>query len=323
MGAIQQTVQGRMAPGIEGAWASTNPRSSYVAGPGGLVAGLSGVTVGRFAWVSYQSVDLDEAPAIANNFGSGSVSGFVSFDMQANITTFLADASVVVTPGNGVTLMTTGDYWVKNYGSGYVTPGMYCFADLLTGKPTFSASNSATVVTSASTSAVTATTTTTLTGSISDNILTVTAKNANIYPGMTIAGSGVATGSKIMLQLTPLLSGEVANGLGRYALNIGNQTVASEAMTTSYGVLTLGGTPSGAFVIGAYVSATGYTGGGFITQQLTGSGGTASGDTMVVDNDTTFSGQTASATTNVLTSWYALSGGSANQFIKIGKHYTS
>ena len=70
------------APAVPGDFASANPRWFFAAGPGGVVAGPSGLTVGAFAWLSYASTDGDGAPASANNFGSGPVTGFVHREMH-------------------------------------------------------------------------------------------------------------------------------------------------------------------------------------------------------------------------------------------------
>ena len=63
-----------------------------------------------------QAIDADGAPAIANNFGSGSVAGFVHRDQQGLITTFLADASMVVPKGLPVTVHSGGGFAAKNDG---------------------------------------------------------------------------------------------------------------------------------------------------------------------------------------------------------------
>ena len=51
MSGFQKQVNLTPAPAVAGDFASTNPRASVPAGPGGLVAGLTGVIVGQFAWV--------------------------------------------------------------------------------------------------------------------------------------------------------------------------------------------------------------------------------------------------------------------------------
>ena len=74
MAGFQTRINQYPAPGVEGAFAGTNPHATYQAGEGALVAGEDGLTVGRFAW----AVD-----GVASNAGSGVPSGFVHRDGQA------------------------------------------------------------------------------------------------------------------------------------------------------------------------------------------------------------------------------------------------
>ena len=48
---FQTTVNLQQAPAVAGDFATANPRASFPAGEGQYVAGASGVTVGRFAWI--------------------------------------------------------------------------------------------------------------------------------------------------------------------------------------------------------------------------------------------------------------------------------
>jgi hypothetical protein len=74
---FQSVVNTQPAPAVEGDFCNTNPRFSVDARPGGLVAGDNGVVIGRFACLSYEEVDANDAPAIVNNFGAGVPDGFV------------------------------------------------------------------------------------------------------------------------------------------------------------------------------------------------------------------------------------------------------
>ena len=91
-GGIQSSVTVQPAPAIAGDFASANPRYTVDAGPGGLIAGPSGVTIGLFAWASFQYNDADGAPAALNNYGAGPVTGFVGRSEQGLITTYLAQS---------------------------------------------------------------------------------------------------------------------------------------------------------------------------------------------------------------------------------------
>src|ERR1035437_3342189 len=115
-GGFQTQVQAQPAMAVAGDFASANPWFSYDAGPGGLVAGAGGLTVGRFAWTTLP-LDADGTPQIALNSGAGPVAGFVQRAMQASIITYLANAGMIILQGQMVTLMNGGDFWVKNEGT--------------------------------------------------------------------------------------------------------------------------------------------------------------------------------------------------------------
>ena len=136
MSGFQTQVNLQPAPAVAGDFASANPRWNVLAGPGGLVAGALGVSVGRFAWVDPANGQT------VNNFGTGAPSGFVHREQQALITTYLAESSMLVRQGFDVTLMNGGDFWVKNDGANAVTVGMKAYANYLTGKVSFGATGS-------------------------------------------------------------------------------------------------------------------------------------------------------------------------------------
>lgn len=105
---FQTTVNLQQASAVEGDFASANPRNSFVSGEGNLVAGATGVTIGRFAWV---------ALGIASNAGIIRPAGFCSRSGQigsALITTYLAENTMVINQGQPVTLHTSGDFYAKN-----------------------------------------------------------------------------------------------------------------------------------------------------------------------------------------------------------------
>ncbi|PQQ36068.1 hypothetical protein C6H68_21400 [Photorhabdus luminescens] len=111
------------APGIEGAFASTNPSATLLARDGTLIAGNDGVTVGCFAWV------ID---GVVSNKGVGAPSGFVGRDGQASITLWLGEASMLIQPGREVTLFTVGDFTVRTSTPAKVGDKIY--ASLKTGE---------------------------------------------------------------------------------------------------------------------------------------------------------------------------------------------
>lgn len=114
---FQRSVNTRFAPAVAGDFASANPRASMLAGPNALVAAAAGVVIGAFAWASAGSPDIETGETdfynTVTNSGAGVPSGFVHREQQGLITTFLAEAGTTIQQGSMVTLMVSGDFWVK------------------------------------------------------------------------------------------------------------------------------------------------------------------------------------------------------------------
>jgi hypothetical protein len=305
---FQTQVNGLPSPGIEGDFSDFNPRFSVLAGPGGLVAGAAGVIVGRFAWLSQQGIDPDNAATIVNSFGYGVVpDGLVPRSgQQAIITQYLADSTMTINTGLPVWMMSGGGLWVKNNGAALATVGQKAYANFNNGAVTFAATGSPTTV-SLTTSSIAAATAISVTGSISGNVLTVTAvSTGTIYPGAILTGTNVASGTQVVAQLT---NNGTIGGIGTYALNIAEQSVASETIGGTYGVLTVG---AGAPIQGGILSGSGVTTGTVVWGQLTAS-------TWVVSPSQTASSTTITETTNVETKWYARSSGGVGEIVKISE----
>lgn len=92
-------------PAVAGDFASANPRSTVLAGPGELVAGAAGVSVGRFAWA--------DDDGIVTNAGTGKPTGFVHREQQGVITIWLAESSMIIPEGLMVVLHNLGDFWAQ------------------------------------------------------------------------------------------------------------------------------------------------------------------------------------------------------------------
>jgi hypothetical protein len=315
MSDFQTQINTQPAPAVAGDFCDKNPRFVVDAGPGGLVAGPAGVTVGRFAWASYLSVDGDEAPASVSNSGIGAPTGFVHRNLQAMITQYLASASNLIPQGQPITLFSGGGFWALNAGAGQAKIGQKAYANFADGQVTFAATGSPTK-TGVLTAAVAASTFA-VTGSIADNVLNVSAVTSGVVvAGGTISGTGIASGTKVVGQLTPLLAGETAGGVGRYAVNIPEQVVASTAVSGTYGTMTVTVAPAKALAVGmSLTDGTGAVVGTNITQFLTGAGGTG---TYVVDNNTPVtSAADIQFATNVETNFTARSSGAAGELVKI------
>lgn len=320
MAGFQTSVAVQPAPAEAGDFASSNPRWNVLAGPGGLVAGAAGVTIGRFAWVSDTTIDANLAPAIVNNFPSdtgpnpgavGAPAGFVHREMQALITAYLAEGSYVIPAGFGVTLQAGGDFWVKNDSAAEALVGQKVYADLATGKAIlFAATGSATTGGSATGSI--AASTFSVTASIANNLMTVTA----VGSGAVVAGATLtalaATGTKVVGQLSG-----TAGGIGVYEVDIPEQSVASGTITGTYGTFTAASALTGAFNIGGILTGTGISVTTRISQFLTGTGGLG---TYAVDVNTVVSSTTISESGNVETKYIAMSAGAAGELVKMSSH---
>jgi hypothetical protein len=320
-GGFQTQVAVQPAIGIAGDRASDNPIMTYPAGPGGLVAGAAGVTIGQFAWVT-SPLDPDNAPSVVNSSGVGNVAGFVIGDLQGLNSTFLSYAGMTILEGLPVTLATGGDFIAINQGSAQAQRGMKAYANFSTGAVSFAAANSPTTA-SATASTISAGTTASFTGSISGNVLTATAVSNTIYPGAVITtGVGVAANTVIQSQITSTAAGGALGGAGTYYVSIGEQSVAAESMVaTPYVLDTTGGTVTGTIGVGGVIqsASTGVTGtvvgmavtaayatGKWVVQPAGfGAAGTLTSATVTVSN-------------NVETPWYALNSAAQNEPVKIG-----
>lgn len=314
-GGFQTQAFNQPAMAVAGNFATQNPYFSLKAGPGGLVAGPGGVSTGLFAWVT-PPFDIDGGPTVAQNFGAGPVAGFVSNHQQALNTTYLANAGQTIPVGFQMDIKSGGDFWVVNAGTTTAQIGQKAFAFLATGKVAFAAAGAVFGGASATGSTVTPETFS-VTGSLANNVLTVTnVGSGTVYPGSTISGTGIATGTQIQSQLTG-----TAGGVGTYAVSVGGQaSTGSITVSGTYGLLTIG-TATGTFAVGDEITGTSVVAGTFITANVSGSGGT--GGTMVVNNNTNVSSTTITASSAVETPWYAVSSAVVGGLVAISDHYSA
>jgi hypothetical protein len=307
MSGFQTQVNVQPAPAVAGDFASSNPRFVVLTpeGGGALVTGPAGLTVGRFAW-------LDPATRrIASNTGTGLVAGFVGRAQQATITQFLGAATMLIPQGYMCTLFSGGDFWVKNDGATEAVYGQKAYANVATGQISFAATGSPSTGGSATGSIAAGTAS--VTGSINDNILTVTAVGSGtLVAGGTLSGTGVASGTMITGQIngTP-------GGVGTYYVSIPEQTVASTTISETYGIFTAASALTGAFGVGDVLSGSGVTNGTYISQFLTGTGGLG---TYAVTPTQTAGSTTISATGNVETKFICMSRGAPGEIVQISDH---
>ena len=312
-GGYQTQVYNQPAIGVAGDLANANPRASYDAGPGGLIADTTGITVGNFAWV-IPPTDPNGTNQIATQTrGYGNVAGICENATQALNTTFLSDAGLIIPQGLPVALFTQGDFLVTNAGTTECQVGQRAYATFGTGAVTFAAAGAPTTAAVATSSSIAAETFS-VTASIAGDVMTVSAVGSGtVYAGSTISGTGVATGTMIAAQLTG-----TAGGVGTYSMTVSQQkAVASETISGTYGLMTIGTlTSTPVFAVGQTLVVSGaVVANTVITANVTGTGGT--GGTMVVNNNTVVSSQTISTVSNVETKWYAASAAGAGGIVKI------
>jgi hypothetical protein len=316
------------APAVEGDFASTNPRATLNAGPGGMVCGPAGVTVGRFVWITDQAIDTDSAPATVNNFysgvqagavaGSQAPAGFIHREQQGLITAYLGESTLTVPQGFPITVFNAGDFWVKNNGTTQALPGQYAYANFADGRATFAVGTQAAIGTG-NTGAATCTgsigpQSITFNGLINGNLLTVTGSVSGLIAvgGTLTGGTGMVAATQIVAQL----SGTIG-GVGTYALNIPEQTVAAALLTETYGLLNISAVASGTLGVGDVLVGAGGTltsVGTTITALGTGSGGTG---TYYVNISQTISSTALTAQVNVQTKWIAMTSALAGELCKI------
>jgi hypothetical protein len=311
-GGFQSQIYNQPAQAVAGDRASQNPIATYDAGPGGLVADASGVTVGNFCWTT-PPTDPDGANTFATQVkGAGNVAGFLYNWTQALNTIFLSDAGLVIPQGLPVALATQGDFWVVNAGSSEAVVGQKAYANFGTGAVTFANSGSPTTGATATTSTIAASTFS-VTGSIQNDLMTVTAvTSGTIVAGASISGTGIVS--------SPIVTGQISGttgGVGVYTISPSQQkSVASTTISGTYGTFTVGTMTVGtAFFVGGTLSGGTTSAGTTVYQLLTGSGG--NGSTFAVSPTQTVASATISEAGNVETKWYATSAGGAGQLVRM------
>lgn len=304
----QTQVYDQPGQAVEGDFASANPRWIFPAGPGGFVAGASGVLVGRAVWKT-PPTDPNGTDQILNNFGSGNIVGLVYNDTQALNTIFLSDAGLTIPSGLPVSVLMRGDMWVINRGTTEAVPGQKAYASFANGGLSFAATGTAS--TGASVTGSIAAATSSFTGSIAGDVMTVTAvSSGSLVNGTVISGTNIATGTQIASQLTGALG-----GTGTYLLSISQQeTISSETISGTYGVLTVTAVASGTLAVGGLLSGTGVTAGTVITALGGGTGGTG---TYYVSPTQTMSSSSLTQTSNVETAFTAISAAQPGGYLKI------
>jgi hypothetical protein len=312
---IQSFINRELPPGVAGDWAGANIRASVTVGPWELVAPPSGTTIGAIGWAN-------PATGICSNyFQPNSFPGFIHREQQAqglqtsgaNIVNNVVASQIL--SGNPVTALSQGAFWGLFQGG--ASAGNSVYANPTTGA----------LIAAASGQGVTATGTA---GTISGNVLTVTAGTGTIAIGQIVSGGTVppgtfiASGSAGTFTLANLDGTAIPNNATSSAYTFFGQqpvqwlcmenvaafasvtaTLAAETGSGPFGVLTVSAVGSGSIQVGQWIQSAGtvpvpLTANIQIIQQLTGSAGGAgtylTSNTIAVASGqtfTTFNGQMA------------------------------
>lgn len=268
IGSFQTRVNSYNPIGVEGDFASANPRATALTtGDGSLIAGPNGVIIGNFAWVAADGRTV-------NSFATGAVAptGYVHRDQQGLLTAYLQAAGALIPPGFPVTLMVAGDFLDKIAGGSSAVFGSACYARysdgaLFTGSvPTGTTGTGA--IGSTNTAAIGSTSTGT---AVSGNPLEITISSVTgvLSVGDTMAGTGITAGTTIVSQISG-----TAGGAGVYQLSANN--TASAATITTFGATLVISATTGLVSIGDTVSGgSGFPSAATVLAQVSGTAGGA------------------------------------------------
>lgn len=261
------------APGlaVPGDFYGTFAYASVLSAESQAAAPAEGVTVGNFAWLS---------SGVSASYVAGAQIGFVHRNLQAVITEFLGESTMVIQEGLPVGLYDQGCFWAK-FAAG-ATVGQRVYADPSTGAPIAGSTtpNAASVTAAAGfrgtgtvgftgvgtvgflgTGAMGAS----FTGEITTNVMTASAVTGYIAQGDVLSGAGITPGTLIGAQLTG-----TPGAAGTYTVT--HADIASEAMVASSLTLRVSAVVRGLLAVGNAVTATGMTGATVVSID-TGTGG--------------------------------------------------
>lgn len=258
---FQTKVNSAVALGVEGDFATTNPRASVIAVGNQLVAPVGGIKVGNFGFVNPADGTVHTA------YTSGYQVGYLGRNAQALITAFLGEATLVVPAGFMLTLFDQGDFLMRFLGG--ATAGQNVYADETDGSPI----SAATAPGAVSATAIFGTTADGH-GSATGGVLTISAAPGSgaYFPGDVITGTAVPAGTTIVSQLTGTIG--VA---GTYQLAPINGVPVAFAAATNLNVVTTQGVDVTAIGSGTLAPGDVLVSGGVVyakvAAQLSGSAG--------------------------------------------------
>lgn len=266
MSGFPRTVNNQPGRAVPGDFYGANPRATVLGGEANYVAPADGVTVGNFAWA------LPEG--LSSTYVEGADIGFIGRNMQAVISTFLGESTMVVLEGLPVTLYSQGTFWAQ-FAAG-ANAGERVYADPSTGAPVADSTQAAVASVTASAGFIgTGAMGASFTGEITSNVLTASSVTGYIAEGDTLSGVGITPGTLIGEQQTG-----TPGGAGTYAVTHGD--VASVAMVASSNSLRISAVTQSLLDVGSRVTGTGVAASTDVTSITSGGGGVG---VVVVDGD--------------------------------------
>jgi hypothetical protein len=297
---FQSTVNQYPAPAVAGDFASSNPRTSVLAGEGGLIAGPGGVTVGNFAWNNN---------GIVQSYGTApnAPDGIVHREMQALIQTYLAESGANIPEGFMVTLFNEGDFWVKNNSASATTMNEAVYARYSDGAavPGSSAPSGASVTGSLGS---------TFTAQVSANSETMVVTNLTglLSIGETVSHTDVPTGTTV----AAFVSG-TSGGNGTYTLSA-NATASNSSTGTSFGnLIDVTAIGSGSLAVGDPISGGSLPSNAVIDAQVSGTSGGIGVYQISIPGTAYSASATLTATGGIVTSWKCKSIANPGELVKI------
>ena len=271
IGSFQTQVNLYNPYGVEGDFASANPRATALTADGGaLIAGPNGVTIGQFAWI-----ESDGRTVTNQGQYPAQPDGFVHRDQQGVLTQYLQAAGMLIPAGFPVTLMRAGDFLDKNTGPSSITRYSTLYASYLDGSLQTAAGTAGSVTaTLGSTNTASLGATFTAAVSVASASLVVTAVTGLISIGDTVSGSGITDAPTIIAQT----AGATPGGAGTYTLS--SVETCSGGTVTCFGNVVKVTAVSQYISVGDSITHASYPASATITGQTSGTTGSTGVYTM-------------------------------------------
>ena len=299
IGSFQTRVNTYNPIGVEGDFASANPRATALTPDGGsLIAGPQGVIIGNFAWVEADGRTV-------NSYATGSVkpTGYVHRDQQGVLTQYLQAAGMLIPPGFPVTLMVGGDFLDLIAGGSAAVFGSSCYARYSDGALFIGSAPSGATATGSVGATFTAT------GSGTN--LTVSAVTGLISVGDTLGTTtGITAGTTIVSQTSG-----TPGGAGVYVTSAA--TTIAAATATSFGIVLDVTAVTGTLAVGDALTGSNIPAGATIASQVSGVAGGVGIYTLDIPG-TAYAASTAlTVVGGILTSWVAKTSASVGELTQI------